>query len=126
VADAAHQSNALLVQPDNSYLKTGFELGLPGLWMQILLLIALLLWSRKVERHVRGDDARFVMSFTAQMLGIIVAATVSTYFEIFPMDVMFWLMIGIVATIDAGTEPEEDEAAGEPRTLVPALRPRVP
>jgi hypothetical protein len=94
--------------------------------MQVLLLIALLLWSRKVERHVRGDDARFVMSFTAQMLGIIVAATVSTYFEIFPMDVMFWLMIGIVATIDAGTEPEEDEAAAEPRTLAPALRPRFP
>jgi putative inorganic carbon (HCO3(-)) transporter len=125
VADAAHQANALLVQPDNSYLKTGFELGLPGLWMQILLLVALVLWCRKVERRVRGDDARFVMSFTAQLLGIIVAATVSTYFEIFPMDVLFWLMIGIVATIDAGTEPEELEAAAEPGPAVPLLRPRL-
>src|SRR5207248_5858371 len=95
VASKAHMPNAVLLQPDNSYLKTAFELGVIGLWLQILFLISLLVSTRRDERRLerlgRTVDARFVMSFTAQMLAIFAAATVATYFEMVPMQSLFWL-----------------------------------
>jgi hypothetical protein len=37
---------------------------------------------------------------TAHILGVAVACFVATYFEIFPMDFFFWLLLGIVVTCD--------------------------
>ncbi len=110
------------LQPDNTYLKTAFELGVIGLWMQILLLISLLVQSRRDERLLRrahrGVDARMVMSFTAQVLAILVASTVATYFEIVPMQSLFWLMAGVVATLGAGPHPApEPERTVRPTPL---------
>src|SRR3984893_15120469 len=121
VADKKHLPGTALLQPDNSYLKTAFELGVVGLWMQLLFLLAVLFGSRRDERRLRRlgrtVDARFVMSFTAQLLAIFAAATVSTYFEMVPMQTLFWLMLGVVASIaaDETPAPEPERAvAGVP------------
>jgi hypothetical protein len=65
------------------------------------------------------------MSFTAQLLAIFAAATVSTYFEMVPMQGLFWLMVGVVASVaaDETAAPEPERAlaavpAGPARTLV--------
>jgi hypothetical protein len=129
VATKNHVQNAALLQPDNSYLKTAFELGVIGLWLQILFLLSLLVGTRsdeaRLERLGRTVDARFVMSFTAQLLAIFAAATVSTYFEMVPMQGLFWLMVGVVASVaaDETAAPEPERAlaavpAGPARTLV--------
>ncbi len=43
----------------------------------------------------------------AQLLSIMVGALVATYFELVPMDQLFWMMIAIVATMapDFGAGP---------------------
>lgn len=113
-SSSSSSTNATLLQPDNSYLKTAFELGLPGLWLQLLFLVALVMWSRVVERLCekvgRHFDARFMMSFTAQLLALMAAATVATYFEMIPMEPLFWLMVGVTACIGGEVSRGSDRA----------------
>lgn len=113
-SSSAAKENATLLQPDNSYLKTAFELGLPGLWLQVLFLVTLVLWTRVVERLCeragRLFDARFTMAFTAQLLALMIAATVATYFEMIPMEPLFWLMVGVTASIGGEVSAGADRA----------------
>jgi putative inorganic carbon (hco3(-)) transporter len=86
-------------QPDNSYLKVAFELGVLGLWLLVLMLVSMFLWMRSVERRCTGIDQDFVAGASAQLLAIMVASLVATYLELVPMDQIFWMMVGIVATM---------------------------
>lgn len=94
-----NENRALAFQPDNSYLKVAFELGVPGLWLLAMLLIAMFLFTRAVERRCQGIDQDFVIGVSAQMLGIMSASLVATYLELVPMDQLFWIMIATVATM---------------------------
>jgi len=95
----------LAFQPDNSYLKVAFELGVIGLWLLILMLVSMFLFTRAVERKVQGIDRDFVAGVSAQWLAIMSASLVATYLELVPMDQLFWLMIAIVATMAPVFEP---------------------
>lgn len=92
-------------QPDNTYLKEAFELGVIGLWLLIFLFVAMFLSTRQVERRVSGPDVDFVVGVSAQLLAIGVASAVATYLELIPMDQLFWLMMAIVATIAPASRP---------------------
>ena len=85
-------------QPDNYYYKTLYELGLAGLWMLVLLLVSAFLSARAAAVRLPGADAALAEGISASVLAAAVVSTVATYFEIFPMDVYFWLLLGIVAT----------------------------
>jgi hypothetical protein len=54
---------------------------------------------RSVERRCTGIDQDFVAGASAQILAIMAASLVATYLELVPMDQIFWMMIGIVATM---------------------------
>ena len=95
----------VVFQPDNSYLKVTFELGVIGLWLLVLLLVSMFLFTRKVERRCEGIDRDFIAGVSAQWLSIIAASLVATYLELVPMDQFFWIMITIVATM----APEREE-----------------
>lgn len=100
--------------PDNSWLKVLFELGVFGLWMMVIMLVSMFLFTRAVERRSSGVDRDFVTGAAAQLLAIMTAALVATYFELAPMDQLFWLMIGVVATVApeaARGAPDVGEAA---------------
>jgi O-antigen ligase len=100
--------------PDNSWLKVLFELGVFGLWIFVIWLIQIFLFTRATERRCDGIDRDFVSGITAQLLAIMVAALVSTYFELTPMDQLFWLGLGVIATIapiPARSAPNVGEAA---------------
>lgn len=86
-------------QSDNSYLKVGFELGIIGLWLFVALLVSAFLTGRYVERQVEGLDRDFAASWCATVLGIMGAALVATYFEMIPMDALFWMVLGIISTM---------------------------
>jgi hypothetical protein len=86
-------------QPDNSYLKVTFELGVLGLWFLVALLVSMFLSTRAAERRCQGIDVDFVAGVSAQWLAIITSSLVATYLELVPMDQLFWIMIGIVATM---------------------------
>ena len=86
-------------QPDNWYVKVAFELGVLGLWLWIVLMVSMLVWSRRVEARVEGHDRDLVVAFGAFLLAAMVVSLVSTFFEIAPMDGYFWMLVGVVATI---------------------------
>ena len=100
--------------PDNSWLKVLFELGVFGFWMFIAMLASMFLFTRFVERRSEGIDRDFVNGATAQLLAVFMASLVATYLELTPMDQLFWLMAGVVATIApvlADAAPNVGEAA---------------
>jgi O-antigen ligase len=85
--------------PDNSWLKVAFELGVFALWLFVIWIISAFLYTRGAERRVEGIDKDFISGVTAQIVAIMVSAIVATYFELSPMDQLFWVMITIVATM---------------------------
>jgi hypothetical protein len=89
--------------PDNTWLKEMFELGVLGLWMLVLLFVALVVSMRRTERRSTGIDRDFLSGATAQLLAIAAASFVATYLELVPMDQLFWVMIAIAATMEPQT-----------------------
>ena len=87
-------------QPDNQYFKTNFELGVLGLFFFVLLMIAAFSTARSAATRLHGRDQALAEGVTAHILGVVVACFVATYFEIFPMDFFYWLLLGIVVTCD--------------------------
>ena len=54
--------------------------------------------ARRVLPAVAGVDIAFVEGIAAHFLGVMAACVSSNYFETFPMDVMFWLLLGVLVT----------------------------
>jgi putative inorganic carbon (HCO3(-)) transporter len=104
--------------PDNSWLKVAFEIGVFGLWLFVIWIIMAFLYTRRAERRVEGIDKDFVAGATAQIVAVMVGALVATYFELTPMDQLFWVMITIVATM----APQALD--GSPLVSSPASTPR--
>ncbi len=100
--------------PDNTWLKVAFEIGIIGLWFFVMMLVSMFLFARDTERRSTGPDRDFVNGVVAQLLAVMTAGLVATYLELAPMDQLFWLMIGLVATIapePASGPPVAGEAA---------------
>jgi O-antigen ligase len=87
-------------QPDNQYFKTIYELGVVGLFVFMFMMLAALLTARGASTRLHGRDQALAEGLSAHILGVIAACFVATYFEIFPMDFFFWLLLGIVVTCD--------------------------
>jgi hypothetical protein len=98
-------------QTDNYYIKVLLELGLLGLWIFVLLLGGLFSELRRTSMRLRGTDAALASSAAAMVLAAAAACTVATYFEIFPLDVLFWLLVFTVA--DLGATAVIDTDGGE-------------
>jgi O-antigen ligase len=91
-------SDDIFYQPDNNYFKIIYELGVLGLFFFSMTLIACFLYTRDVERQVKGSDRALVIGTSANILGVIVAEVTLVYFEIFPDDLFFWILMGTVAS----------------------------
>ncbi|MDQ1403723.1 MAG: hypothetical protein QOG03_2039 [Actinomycetota bacterium] len=94
------RSSANTYQPDNYYFKTLLELGVVGLWFLILLLFGAFSATRRAAFRLEGRDAALASGVAASVLAAVVACFVATYFEIFPMDLLFWLLLAVVATCE--------------------------
>ncbi len=70
-----------------------------GLWLWIVLMVSIMTWTRKLERRVEGRDRDLVVGFGGFLVAVLLASLVSTFFEIAPMDVYFWMLLGVVATL---------------------------
>jgi O-Antigen ligase len=99
---AALQGGGTTYQPDNYYFKTVYELGLLGLWLLVVALFTIFGSTDRTALRLSGSDGALVRGVSAGVLAAIMASFVATYFEIFPMDVLFWLLLGVVATLDTG------------------------
>jgi hypothetical protein len=92
---------APVYEADNYYFKMLLELGVVGLWFFVLLLMSVFGAARTAEQTLTGSAALLAQSSAAMVLGAAGASAVATYFEIFPMDVMFWVTIAVVAACAA-------------------------
>ena len=91
-------------QPDNYYVKALLELGPIGLWAVVALLVTSLLWCTRLSRALPGSDGALALGVGASIVAAMFASLVSTYFEIFPIDVYFWLLLGVVGCAAAQHE----------------------
>jgi hypothetical protein len=104
-------------QPDNYYFKTVYEVGVLGLWMFILFLFYGLVSVHRVGSRARGPSRALADGIAAQIVAAIAAAFTASYLEIFPMDVLFWLLLVVAATIDT----ESNDRASAEGKQTPAL-----
>lgn len=81
-------------QPDNYYMKVAVELGPIGLWVFTLILVSAAVTGLRASRILPGQDGALSLGVSASIIAACVASLVSTYFEIFPLDLYFWLLIG--------------------------------
>lgn len=107
-------------QPDNYYVKRLLELGPIGLWLTIALLRHVIESSRETRKRASPSDVALIDGFIASVLGAVAAAVVATYWEIFPLDLFFWMMLGVLTSIDRAESPSPDLPSGPPEA---AFRP---
>ena len=86
---------ATVFHPDNEYYRAVYELGVLGLWLTVLLLVSAFLSTRAAAV---GPDGVFALAVSATVLAAAAASVVATYFDTFPNNVYFWLLLGVVAT----------------------------
>lgn len=82
--------------PDNYYVKIALELGPVGLWLFLLVLISAAVSTLRAARFLPGRDGALALGVSASVVAAAAASFVATYLEIFPLDVYFWLLLGVV------------------------------
>jgi hypothetical protein len=91
-------------QPDNYYVKMLLEMGPIGLWLFLALIITTLVWTTRLARTLPGRDGALALGVSASIVAAMFASVVATYFEIFPIDVYFWLLLGVIGCAAAQRE----------------------
>jgi hypothetical protein len=87
-------------QPDNYYVKTLVELGPIGLWLLLCTIGLGVISARSASMQALDNrDASLAAGITAATIAAIAAAFVSAYWEIFPSDLLFWLLLGVLPSI---------------------------
>lgn len=108
-------------QPDNYYVKMLLELGPVGLWLVLALFLTALAWTTRLAWTLTGRDAALALGISASLVAGMAACLVATYLEIFPIDVYFWLFLGVIGCAAA----QHDSAPGE-RERAPSATERWP
>lgn len=121
---------ALPYHPDNQYVSTGLQLGVLGVWGLVLVVAGAYRHARARSRDRVGPDAALAHGIAASVLAAGTAALVASYWEIFPLDAYFWLLLGVLLSLDrvSSTTPSPSApaaAASRPTSatsLVPSSR----
>jgi hypothetical protein len=91
-------------QPDNYYVKVLLELGPIGLWLFLAMIVTAMIWCVQSARRLPDPDGAFVLGVSASIIAAMAASLVATYFEIFPLDFYFWMLLGAVGCATAQHE----------------------
>jgi hypothetical protein len=108
-------------QPDNYYYKTVYELGLPGLWLWLLLLGSSFLFAARLARSTSGTESSVALGVAAFVLAAMACSFVATFFEDYPMDLFFWLLIWMTVS----GHPVSDVARRDPLQLPSSIGARL-
>ena len=101
-------------QPDNYYVKMLLELGPIGLWVFLALIITALVWTTRMGATLPGQDGALALGVSASIVAAMFACVVATYFEIFPIDAFFWLLLGVVGCAAAQHESSSEHLPSGP------------
>lgn len=102
---AASGGETEVFHPDNEYYRALYELGVLGLWLTALLFVSAFLGARAASVRLPPEGAIFALSVASTLVATAAASLVSTYLDIFPNVVYFWLLLGVVA---ADSRPAAD------------------
>lgn len=89
-------------QPDNYYVKVLIELGPIGLWLLAWSVLAAIAFAHRLAgpaAPVSSADRALAEGITAASVAAAAAAVVSTYWEIFPVDAYYWLLLGVLPSL---------------------------
>jgi hypothetical protein len=86
-------------QPDNYYIKTLVELGPLGAWLLVSGMVLAFAYARRASMNARPAEAGLAAGISASIVGAIAASLVSSYWEIFPADLFFWMLLGVVPSL---------------------------
>lgn len=92
--------DGIAYQPDSQFYKYLLEFGVLGLWLFGLLLISAFGIARRCSRASSGQDADLAAGIAASLVAVAAASVASTYLEIFPLDVLFWLLLGVLVSLE--------------------------
>ena len=101
LTEASGKSTKDVLQPDNYYFKTTLELGVLGLWFLLFFFVTAFSSVHGAARSLRGYDGALATGVAASVLAAATVSVVATYFEVFPMDAYFWLLLAVVANVRA-------------------------
>jgi hypothetical protein len=87
-----------VLQPDNYYFKTTLELGVLGLWVLLFVFVTAFSAASSAARRLRGSDGALATGVAASVLAAATVSLFATYFEVFPLDAYFWMLLAVVAT----------------------------
>jgi hypothetical protein len=118
LAEAGVVDDAEAYQPDNYFVKIGIELGVLGLWLFVLAMAGALSTAHRSAR-ADGRDGALASSTAAYIVAAIAASMVATFFEIFPMEVYFWLLL----TVTSGMAVSTASTASAPRSIPARSKP---
>ncbi|KQR96532.1 hypothetical protein ASG12_20625 [Williamsia sp. Leaf354] len=114
VVAIATRSSSAPYQPDNYYIKVAIELGPLALWVFVGVIVVAVLHTVRASRVATDPvDRNLCVGVSAAAVAVAAAAVVSTYFEIFPDDAYFWLLLGAAASTVVA--PRRDAENGELR-----------
>jgi putative inorganic carbon (hco3(-)) transporter len=98
LTELTDKSSADILEPDNYYFKAALELGVLGLWVVLLLFVTAFSATSSAARRLRGYDGALATGVAASVLAAATVSLAATYFEVFPMDTYFWMLLAVVAT----------------------------
>ncbi len=98
-------------QPDNQYFVALYELGPLGLWLLLLVYASALGATRRAARTRAGPDGDLASGMSAVIVAVMAASTVSSILQIFPMDVLWWVLLAVIASVPAASAHPDDPPA---------------
>ena len=105
-------------QPDNYYVKMLLELGPIGLWLFLAMIVTALIWTTRLGDRLPGRDGALALGVSSSIVAAMFASVVATYFEIFPIDLYFWLLLGVVGCAAAQHESHTEHSHSDPAAVV--------
>lgn len=110
-------------QPDNYYVKTLVELGPIGAWLLLWALLSGVRHARAATLRPRPGWGGLAAGISAAMVGAMAAALVSSYWEIFPVDLFYWMLLGLVPSLIQEQSTASSVTGAKPTTSSPAPAP---
>jgi hypothetical protein len=110
---ASTAASTAIYQPDDYYYNTLYQVGLPGLWFFLLAFGGMIGEAHAAVKRRSIWKSDLALGVTAFLLAAATASLVSTFFEIFPMDLMTCLLVATVAAQERVATPADDPLPAE-------------